>query len=137
MRQPKSSSYDLLLAVLLTVVGGASVLAALVGHWDPREMNPGVEGSLTVVALSPVFALLHGLSYRDTVKLCVPILGVEFIVSRLVDAPVFAVMGIALIAVGFLGFLASLRVPATAARRSSHAPRLSTGDRKEATTALG
>src|SRR5262245_21874274 len=82
MRRPTSSSYNLLLAVLLTVAGAALVMAALTRHWNPNEMDAGVEGSLTAVALCPVFALLHGLSYRDTVMLCVPVLGVEYAVLR-------------------------------------------------------
>src|SRR4051794_18482328 len=115
MPHPKSSSHGLLLAVLLTAAGAALVMTALRDHWNPNEMNPGLEGSLTAVALCPIFGLLHGLSYTDTVKLCVPVLGIELFVSRAVNAPVLAVMGISLSVLGVLGLLASLRAPAEAA----------------------
>src|SRR5689334_11356399 len=116
MRRRKSSPYDLLLAVLFTVAGGPLVMAALARHWNPNEMEAGVEGSLTAVALCPIFSLLHGLSYKDTIKLCVPVLGVEYVACRAVGAPVFAILGIAMLLIGFLGFLVSLR--ARAPRRS-------------------
>lgn len=129
MPQRKSSSLDLFLAMLLTLAGGILVMTALVNHWNPNEMNPGVEGMLTAVALCPVFGLLHGLSYVDTVKLSVPVLGIELFVSRAANAPVLAVMGISLLVVGFLGFIASLRAPAEAAL--TRAPRARRQARRE------
>jgi hypothetical protein len=103
---------DWMLGGTLSLVGAASVVVALLQRFRPMEMNPGVEGSLTVVALAPIVALAHGLSYRATLKLMAPILLIQAFTLAYVAAPVFAVLGLELFITGALGVLCSLRAPA-------------------------
>lgn len=94
---------------MVAAIGAGSLASALLQRWNPQDMNPGVEGTLAAGILGTVLALLEGLPYLSVLKLLVPVLAIQFVALQSAGAPVYGVLGIELIAVGFLGFLAALR----------------------------
>jgi hypothetical protein len=101
--------------------GGACVIVALLQRWNMQGMNPGVEGSLTAIVVGLALALFEGLSFETVLKHSVPIFAIECVALKVVDAQVFAVLGIELLLFGFLGLILR-RAPAAPVSRRGLAP---------------
>ncbi len=124
----KATSKDLGSAVLVTAVGAAALLFALRAHWSPQDLDPGVEGCLTVTIVAFLMALLHPLPYRQAVALCAPLAVAQILTVRYAAgwATGFGMAGIQLVVMGAAGIALSLREPAPAAAGPSPSP-LATG----------
>jgi len=104
----------------MTVGGVAAVIVAMIQRWNPQEMNPGVEGSLTVGIVGSVLALVEGLPYTTVIKLMIPIWAIQYVTCQMVPGPSFAVLGIELIALGFFGFARHLLTSGSPRPRAAH-----------------
>lgn len=116
---------DRWLAPALLIAGVIAVSYALLHRWNAQEMNPGVEGAVTVGIFAPLLLLLHGLSFSEVLKGAIPIWVVQFIACAAVSGPAIAGLGIELCVTGAVGILVRAatspsREPAAArARRTS------------------
>lgn len=99
----KTTLKDWTLASALTLVGVALVLVALRMRWNPHELNPGIEGCLTVGVVGFLFALLHPLEYRHAVLVSAPVVAVQVGACLAVGGPAAGVVGIELIIFGLTG----------------------------------
>ena len=103
----------------LLIAGAVALGYALLHGWNAQEMNPGVEGALTVGVFAPMLLLLHGLRFSEMLKGAVPIWAVQFVACAAVSAPAIAGLGIELCVTGALGVLLgalTTRAPARATR---------------------
>jgi hypothetical protein len=96
---------DSWLAPALLAVGVAALGYALRMRWNPQEMNPGVEGALTVGIFGPMLLLFEGLSFGDMLKAAVPIWIIQFITCSAVGGPAVAGLGIELCTLGAIGLV--------------------------------
>jgi hypothetical protein len=107
----KLDSKDRWVAVVLTLLGGAGLMVALLRNWNAQEMNPGIEGSLTVGVLAPILALSSGIGYRHTVTVSLPILLIQYATCFVAAGPALAVVSLELCCLGFLGFVIAFFEP--------------------------
>ena len=105
-------SKDRWVAVALTMLGGAGLMVALLRHWNAQEMNPGIEGSLTVGIFAPILALSSGIGYRRTVMVSLPVLLIQYLTCFAAAGPALPVVSLELCCLGFLGFVVALVEPA-------------------------
>jgi hypothetical protein len=121
----KTTLKDLALASVLTLMGGALVLVALRMRWNPQDLNPGIEGCLTVGVVGFILALLHPLEYRHAVLISAPVVAVQYGACLAVGGPAAGVVGIELIIFGFVGLGMALHRsrPAPAAEGDSRSSR--------------
>lgn len=110
-RTGRSIPSDRVLALALTVIGGAGLLVAVSRNWNAQEMNPGIEGALTAGILAPILALANGLGYRRSVALSAPIVVIQYSACLVAGGPALAVASLTLCCAGFLGFLVALFEP--------------------------
>src|SRR5512135_526205 len=75
----RTTSKDLGLSVAIVVTGGAALLWALRGQWNPSDLSPGIEGALTTAVVAFVMVLLHGVSLAQAYAINAPILGILYI----------------------------------------------------------
>jgi hypothetical protein len=107
---------DRWLAAAMMAAGGAVIGLALFQRWDPRQMNPGIEGALTAGFFGPALALLGGLRFSSTLQLAVPIWIIQLFACAAVSGPVVAVLGLEMVALGGFGVLLALDPWSTVAR---------------------
>ncbi len=130
---------DRWLAPALLIAGVIALSYALLHRWNAQEMNPGVEGAVTVGVFAPMLLLLHGLGFAEMLKGAIPIWIVQFVACAAVSGPAIAGLGIDLCVIGAVGVLvrvvtAPSRAPAAGgARRTSQPGRASSLAMLEAT----
>ena len=109
----KTTSKDVRAAVAVTAAGAVAIAYALRSHWNPQDLDPGVEGCLTVVVVGFVMAMLHPLTYRQALKLCAPMVVAEYLTLRYASgsATALGMAGIELVIMGFAGVALALREP--------------------------
>jgi hypothetical protein len=112
----KTTSRDLVLALVLTVSGGAALLAAVHARWNPGDMLPGIEGCVTAGVVGTLLALLQRIEYRTVVAMSAPVVVIEYLACVASGGPAAAVAGMHLAAMGLLGLGLSFREPVAALR---------------------
>jgi hypothetical protein len=112
----KTTSKDLGPALAVTAVGAAVIFFALHARWSPQDLDPGVEGCLTVGIVGFVMAMLHPLPYRQAVALCVPAVAAGFFTVRYAASTAIGagMAGIQLLIMGIAGVALALREPSEA-----------------------
>jgi hypothetical protein len=119
---------DSWLAPALLVAGVAAILFATLHAGSAQDMNPGVEGAVTVGVLAPMLLLLHGLSFSEMLKTVAPIWLMQLTATAAVKGPIASSIGINLCLVGAVGILMNVlasrnHAVAAPARSTSEAPR--------------
>ena len=117
---------DSWLAPALLIAGVVALGYAVLHRWNAQEMNPGVEGALTVGVLAPMLLLFEGLSFSEMLKAAVPIWIIQFAACAAVAGPAVAGLGIELCVVGAIGVLVralSAPTPPVATPALRRAPR--------------
>jgi hypothetical protein len=93
------------LSPALLIAGVVALGYALLRGWNAQQMNPGVEGAITVGVFAPMLLLLHGLRFSEMLKGAIPIWVVQFVACAAVSGPAIAGLGIELCVTGALGLL--------------------------------
>lgn len=122
----KATSRDLVLALVVTVAGGAALLSALLASWSPGDMNLDIEAGLATAVVGFLLALIHPVPYRQVLALYAPLIAGEYWTCRYGADAVVArgVVGTQLVIMGFVGLALALREPRPAAAPSRRpAPR--------------
>jgi hypothetical protein len=116
----KTTSKDLGTAVAISLAGIALVLLGMRAHWNPQDLNPGVEGCLTATVVGFGMALLHPVPYARALAICaLPTAAQYFICAyAAVAATGLGITGIQLVLMGFVGIAFALREPREAAAPS-------------------
>ena len=94
---------DATLAAAMTLVGLVGMTYASLTMRQPFAMLPGMDGALTAGVLGFGFALLHGLRYRDVVRMLVPVVGVQIAGCIVHHESIIAIIGLELVVVGGIG----------------------------------
>lgn len=117
---------DVALAFSLAVFGGALLLGALRAGWVIEQMNPSIEGAITVGVVGFVLALLHPVGYRRAVIVSAPVLAVQAAACFATGGPAAGVVGVELLFFGVVGIVkgivADRRVPEGARSKAKAAP---------------
>lgn len=117
-------SSDTALAVILAGLGLAGVAYAASTQAQPFAMLPGMDGALTMGVLGFGFALLHGMRYRDVLRMLIPVLGVQVGGCLVHGESIVAIVGLELAFVGVVGIamaaVLSSVSPRPADRRRQH-----------------
>ncbi len=108
------------LAPALLGAGAMALSYAALHAGGAQDMNPGVEGAVTVGVLAPILLLLHGLRFTEMLKVAAPIWFVQLVATVAVAGPAVSGMGINLVVTGAIGILINVlasrdRAPVTAA----------------------
>lgn len=109
--RPRSTAFDLLLALGATLVGGLCLYFALRGGWKPQDMNPGVEGALGAGVLGTTLAVAQPMEYWRAALFSAPLLLIEIVAVRYAGGPALGIAALHLIIVGFVGLAIGLREP--------------------------
>lgn len=109
----KTTSRDLIWALVVAGAGAAAMFFALRAHWKPGDLDPGIEGCMTAGIVGFGMAMLHPLPYRWALGLCAPVLAAECLVMRYAGGTATAVglVGIQLVIMGLAGLATALREP--------------------------
>lgn len=126
---------DRWLAPALLIAGVIALSYALLHRWNAQEMNPGVEGAVTVGVFAPMLLLLHGLGFAEMLKGVIPIWIVQFVTCAMVSGPAIAGLGIDLCVTGAVGILVGALVVPSRAPASPGARCTSAGTRRTTSTA--
>ena len=115
-------SSDTALASVVAAIGLAGVTYGTLTMRQPFAMLPGMDGAVTMGVLGFAFALLHGLRYRDVLRMLIPVLGVQIGGCLVHGESVVAIVGLELTFVGVVGIamaavLSSLSDPGASRRR--------------------
>ena len=119
---------DSWLAPALLLAGVAAIVFASVHAGSAQDMNPGVEGAVTVGVFAPMLLLLHGLRFSDMLKTIAPVWLIQMTATAAVNGPVVSGIGIDLCVTGAIGILMNvvasrLSASAAPAPSASEAPR--------------
>jgi hypothetical protein len=108
-----TSTHDVRWAAAMTAGGMATMLFALRAHWVPGDLDPGIEGCLTVTLVGFVMALLHGLPYRQALALCaVPVMAQYLLCAHAAGPAISAgITGMTLAIMGLVGLVTALGQP--------------------------
>jgi hypothetical protein len=108
MQQPPhryfSSSW---LAAALVASGSALWVSAALRKPGALSMLPGFDGCLTAGIVGALLALLHGIPFRATVLLLLPIAAVQVGISARLGVSFLPMLGIEMAAVGLMGVVQS------------------------------
>jgi hypothetical protein len=97
---------DSWLAPALLVAGVIAVGYGMMFHAPgSQDMNPGVEGAVTVGVFAPMLLLLHGLGFTEMLKVVVPIWALQLVATAAVSGPIASSLGINLCTTGAIGIL--------------------------------
>jgi hypothetical protein len=108
-----TTSKDLRWALAMTAAGVLAIFFALRRHWVPGDLEPGIEGCLTVTILGFVMALLHGLPYRLSLAISAPTVVALYLGCAYAAGPAIGagMTGVQLAIMGLVGVVLSLGEP--------------------------
>jgi hypothetical protein len=116
----RTTSKDLGLSVAIAVVGGAALLWALRGQWNPSDLSPGIEGALTTTVVAFVMVLLHGVGLARAYLINAPLLAILYLACAYGGSPAIGlgVVGMQLVIMAFIGIALVVREPQKAPREA-------------------
>lgn len=99
---------DAFLAGVVTLCGILGVAYGVLTQPQPFAMLPGMDGALTAGVLGFGLALLHGMRYRDVLRMLIPVVGIQIGGCLVHGESVVAITGLELAVVGVTGVLMAL-----------------------------
>jgi hypothetical protein len=108
---------DIALAGAVTLCGAIGMVYGVVTQRQPFAMLPGMDGALTAGLLGFGFALLHGLRYRDVLRMLIPVLGIQVGGCLVHGESVVAIIGLELTVVGMVGLALAAALSQTSRRK--------------------
>lgn len=105
----KAGPKDLYVGMAAMLLGGILLFLAMRARWNPGDMLPGVEGTLTASVMAIVLLLLHPIPYARAMLYSLPVVAIEYWACAATGGPAVGIVGLQLLVSGFLGLVLGSR----------------------------